>query len=183
MVRLPFHRAPSYSPSMSELDQMWTNLLDEASLNAINTGRPDVAEYLRLKLANDTIRRIGVDWLFDTSIDLAIELQQTYNNLNIERVSPHSFTKGASKMIGSLVRFQYGVRCFSVEAGWARTPSDGIMRNGALAQSYLKHFGITSENADYRLVRGENLPVWRDDSGGEITTAILRKHFATLLDN
>ena len=167
---------------MAELEATWTKLLDQASLAAIESGRIDVADYLRLKLANDTIRRTGVDWLFQTLIDQAMEAERNYRHLKIDRVDPHSFKVGTSNLVGSKIEIRFGVRCLSLEAGWARTPTDGVMRNGALAVALVSHFGMSSEGAQYKLMRGTAFPVWVDESGSEILAEEIHRHLQLLLD-
>ncbi len=178
---IAFLSGTPYSRHMPELDQIWTDLLDHASLRAIESGRSDLAEYLSLKLANDTIRQVGVDWLFQALIDLAMEASETHPHMNIDRVSPHSFKVGTSNMVGSLIQVQQGVRCMSLEAGWVRTPSDGIMRNGALALARIRHFGMSTEDAEYKLIRAEPLPVWIDGQKVEIRTDEIRQHLWVFL--
>ena len=166
---------------MGELDQVWMELLNEASLKAFDDGRHDLADYLRLKLANDTIRRAGVEWLFNILIERASEASKTRPQLKIDRVSPHSFRIEASNMVGSLIQVQQGIRCISLEAGWVRTPSDGIMRNGALAHARIRHFGMATENAEYRLIRGDPLPIWIARDGSEVRTDDIHHHFQIFL--
>ena len=167
---------------MAELEATWTKLLDQASLTAIESGRIDVADYLRLKLANDTIRRTGVDWLFQTLIDQAMEAERNHRHLRIDRVDPHSFKIGTSNFVGSRIEVHFGVRCLSLEAGWARTPSDGVMRNGALAIAVISHFGMRSEDSQYKLMRGTAFPVWVDELGSEIHAEEIHQHLQLLLD-
>ncbi len=160
---------------------MWSSLLEKASHKADNTGRSDLADLLRLRLANDTVRQAGVDWLFDTLIELTFERQEAYQNLKIARTSPHTFKSGLSTMVGSLVEIGYGVRCLSAEAGWARTPSDGVMRDGGLAQANIRHFGMSAKNMNYRLVSGDSLPVWINDAGVELNVGGLSRHLDILV--
>ncbi len=166
---------------MAELDQIWMGLLDQASLRAIANGQHGVADYLRLKLANDTVRQAGVDWLFQTLIDQASKASIDRPQLKIDRVTPHSFKIGTSNMVGSLIQVQHGVRCLSLEAGWVRTPSDGIMRNRALAHARIKHFGMASEDDDFRLIRSDPLPVWIDAEGEEIRADHIQRHLQIFL--
>ena len=166
---------------MSELDQIWADLLDEASLKAVDDGRSHVADFLRLKLANDTIRRTGIEWLLGTTIGLAGQAQQRYSNLRIDRISPHSFKIGMSTMVGSMVEINYGVRSLAVEAGWTRTPSDGIMPNGGLALARAKHFGMQSADATYRLIRGNALPMWIDELDKKLRADDLTRHLQLVL--
>ncbi len=166
---------------MAELDQIWMGLLDQASVRAIENGQHGVADYLRLKVANDTIRQAGVDWLFQTLIDQASEASKDHPQLKIDRVSPHSFKIGTSNMVGSLIQVLHGVRCVSLEAGWVRTPSDGIMRNSALAHARIKHFGMSKEDDELRLIRSDPLPIWIDDEGAKIQADDIQRHLQIFL--
>jgi hypothetical protein len=166
---------------MAELNELWINMLDIASKKAIDAGRHDMADYIRLKLANDTIRATAVKWLFDTTIEAAFEASQTGPAIMIERNEPHKYLVGASNMVGEKIQIQQGVRCLTVEAGWARTPSDGIMRNGSLAHARINHFGMPGQNADFRLVRADPLPVWLGEGGVELSSNEIRRHLDIFL--
>src|SRR4051812_13942443 len=115
---------------MTELDQVWSQMLDSATRKTQGSGQHDVAEYLRLKATNDAIRTTGCSWLFNTLIEIAAS-RTSSRNIMIERHEPHNFAHGSSNMVGSRLSVSQGVRCLSLEAGWARTPSDGIMLRGA----------------------------------------------------
>lgn len=179
--RIAFCLLPSYSRHMAELDELWINLLRAASKEAEGSGRHAMADYFRLKLANDTIRSAAVKWLLDTAIDAAFELHRAHPSIKIQRIEPHRFSAGSSIMVGGMLQIQQGVRCLSVEAGWARTPSDGIMRNGALAHARFSHFGILHENADLMLVRADPLPLWLGKDGVKFTANDIRKHLDIFL--
>ncbi len=141
-------------------------MLANATSKAISSGRDDIAEYLRLRAANDAIRVAGVNWLFDSLIEIAAEETRRGREVQIERREPHSHRRGNSNMVGSLLRLNWGVRCLSVEAGWTRTPSDGVMTGGALASARISHFGIQSANADLSLSYLVDLPLWHLDDPG-----------------
>jgi len=148
---------------MNELDKNWAQRINEATAKAQAAGQSDVAEYLRLKATNDSIRAAGVKWLFDSMFEIASNLNR--NNLQIssqissqiiiENESSHRFRSGNAALSGSLARFRQGVRCLSVEAGWTRTPNDGFMRGNVLARARIIHFGIARHNAELVLVGGE----------------------------
>lgn len=167
---------------MFELDEVWSEMLSEAARKAGEAGSHDVVEYLRLKSANDAIRERGTRWLLDTVVEIAAGALHAGTNLKIERESPHTFSGGSSTMVGSLVRLRHGVRCLTVEAGWARTPSDGIMRGPALAIGRITHFGLPKKNAGLRLLRGDGLPHWLDEQGEIVTSETLKHHFAVLME-
>lgn len=167
---------------MEELDLVWSQMLAEAGEKATGSGRHAVAEYLRLKATNDAIRSRGVAWLVDAFISAAAAEQAAHININITREEPHRFERGTSRMVGSLVEIRQGVRCLYVAAGWARTPSDGIMRGGALAFAHIRHFGIPKAAAEYRLVHADDLPQWLDDTGITIDLATIDRHIDTFLD-
>lgn len=165
---------------MTELDHVWSNMLAEAGQKASDTGRHDIAEYLRLKATNDAIRNVGVAWLFDTIIEIAGRAMSERPGLTIEREEPYTFTNGNSTMVGSLIQIRHGVRCMSVEAGWARMPGDGIMRSGALAFARISHFGLPKFTVEMSLVHTENTPVWRINESKVVDTVILTAHLDKL---
>ena len=166
---------------MTELDQVWARMLDTAASRAGELGREDIAEYLQLKATNDAIRAAGVKWLFDTVIEIAIAAQQSSPHVTIERIEPHKFSRGSSRMVGSKLEIRQGVRCLTVEAGWTRSPGDGVMRGAALAAAHIRHVGLARHDADLRLVRGRELPRWTGENGLAIDSAELRRHFDVFL--
>jgi hypothetical protein len=166
---------------MTELDHEWSQLLDAATARANEAGRHDVAEYLRLRATNDAIRKVGCTWLFNTFVEIAVDLQGRRDRLEIERQEPHNFAHGSSTMVGSRLNLRLGVRCLSIEAGWARVPSNGIMRSGALAVSLISHFGIPKAGAELRLVHADTLPKWIADDKTVVDAEYLRRHFDILL--
>lgn len=171
---------------MTELDQIWSQMLAAATAKAHDSGRHDIADYLRLKAANDAIRSLGVKWLFDSLIEIAAEATRRSPTVAIKRQEPHNFARGNSNMVGSLMNVSQGVRCLTLEAGWTRTPGDGIMRGGTLAAAKLTHFGILKANADLSLAYVGDLPVWHieDEDGKRRPFRIkdLDDHFRIFLD-
>ena len=170
---------------MTELDQIWSQMLEHAAARADNSGQSEIAGYIKLKAANDAVRTTGVNWLFDAMIEIAAETNRHVPAVTIERIDPHRFDRGNSNMVGSLVRVRQGVRCLTLEAGWTRTPNDGIMRNGALAAARVTHFGLRNFNADLALIYANELPLWHIESGEGGRTpfriADLESHFRVLL--
>lgn len=166
---------------MNEFEQQWSELLKNATKLAAETGRDDIAEYLSLRASNDTIRKTGVDWIFDTLTDLAAKANRNGHLLTTEREEPFSFLLGSSNLTGSILRIRHGVRCLSVEAGWTRAPGDGIMRGGSLAAAKISHFGIPKANMDLYLVRSGEAHIWnfqtRDDIRGYFGSEHLAAHF------
>ena len=165
---------------MTELDHVWFEMLGSAGERAAAEGRHHLAEYLRLRATNDAIRTEGIKWLFDTVIELAAEAQRT-KNISIEREDPYAFHRGNSTRVGSALFVRNGVRCLTVEAGWARAPSHGIMQKGALAFARLVHFGMPRSGAELKLGFGDSLPEWRDDNGLVVDTQSLENHIRILL--
>jgi len=162
---------------MTELEQVWASMLDTAAEKATGLGRHEIAEYLRLKASKDAVRAAGVKWLFDTLIEIAADAQRSYPMLTIEREEPHKFPRGNSRMVGSKLMISHGVRCLTVEAGWTRSPGDGVMRESALAFARITHFGLPRHEAELKLVHGEELPVWLAEDGRAIDGSMLRRHF------
>ncbi|MFN0277434.1 MAG: hypothetical protein ACKVRN_02415 [Pyrinomonadaceae bacterium] len=167
---------------MTELDQVWSELLDKAASKAHHQGHSDIAEYLRLKAANDAVRGIGVGWLIDTILEIAGQAVRQNAAITIEREEPHNFAHGNANMVGSLLRLSYGVRCLTVEAGWTRTPRDGIMKNGALALARITHFGMPKKGAEFRLVHGDKLPNWLNEKNHKVESNDLSHHIDVLFE-
>ena len=46
-----------------------------------------------------------------------------------------------------------GVRVLTVEAGWPRTPRDGIVRGGGLATARISHFGRRRDDDELILIQ------------------------------
>lgn len=171
---------------MTELDQMWSQLLSDAASKAANSGRQDIGEYLQLKVANDLIRSRGIKWLFDTIIEIALNDAAVASRIEVERIEPHYFKRTNSRIVGSCIRIRKGVRCLTIEAGWTRSPGDGIMRGAALAAARISHFGLKGAATDLVLAYNDAFPLWhREDSDGirdilEIDD--LKAHFRLFLD-
>ncbi|MEP6848583.1 MAG: hypothetical protein ABI999_06990 [Acidobacteriota bacterium] len=169
---------------MTELDEVWRQMLTNAITSARADGRHDVADYLSLKAANDTIRAAGVKWLFDSILEIAGSANRDGTGVTIERTEPYNFAYRGANLVGSQIRLVQGVRCLTIDAGWTRTPADGFMRGGALAVARLRHFGLAKANVELALLRGTDAPVWSDPSVDEtasISTGHLKRHFLIFL--
>ena len=171
---------------MNELDEVWLQIMEQALAQAQVAGRTDVADYLALKANNDSIRSTSCQWLFDSFLELSEEANRNGIRLEVENENPHRFVVGHSTMVGSLLRFRYGVRCLTIETGWTRTPADGFMRGGAFAHARISHFGISQANAELLLLRNkQDAPYWVaiDKDGVKSVFAFnhLREHFQVFL--
>ncbi|QQS32215.1 MAG: hypothetical protein IPM50_11110 [Acidobacteriota bacterium] len=172
---------------MLELDAKWSAMIAEAEQRAADTDRHLVAEYLRLKARNDAIRGEAASWLFASFIEAAAEAQRRISAITIERDDPHRFALGNSSMSGALLQIRLGVRCLSVEAGWVRTPSDGVMFGKAFAAARIRHFGFPKHGDTLHLLYRGDLPKWHivreDEDPTEFTTGRLAEHIALLIDD
>lgn len=171
---------------MSELDEAWAFALAEAESRARHSGRGDIAAYLALRNSNDLLRRTGIEWLISTFETLAAQANRRGASIQILREENHRFRAGNSTMVGRLLTLSFGVRQLFVEAGWPRTPRDGVVRGGGLASANIRHLGIKSANKSLRLVQSkQGSPSWVAGETGEPATEIhetdLRKHIATLI--
>lgn len=166
---------------MNELDEVWAGMLESAIAKAEAENRLDVADYLKLKAANDAVRQTSVQWLFGSLLEIA----QNNLQITIENETPHHFAFQNANLVGSLLRLRYGLRCLTVEAGWTRTPADGFMRGGSLAAARLTHFGMAKQNAELLLIRADGLPNWymteRNGSRSFFDTNQLKRHFQIFL--
>jgi hypothetical protein len=182
-MKLPFAAPrPILASGMTELDEVWSQMLLAAGEKADQAGRGEVAEYLRLKATNDAIRAAGVDWLLKAVIQAAFDAEHPVPNIKVERQEGHAFQRGSSTMVGSLLTVRLGVRCLSVEAGWTRSPSHGIMAGHALARAKVSHFGRERDGEDLRLVRGQDLPQWLKEDESAFTASDIRRHIDIVLD-
>src|SRR5215217_5981848 len=171
---------------MDELNEVWAKMMQEALHKAKSSGRTDVAEYLALKSANDSIRSTACRWLFDSFIELSEVANRRGIKLDIENENPHRFGVGYSTMVGSLLRFHYGLRNLTIEAGWTRTPQDGFIRGGGLACARISHFGLSRYNAELLLVNhNQNSPQWffllNEGLRKPVSSNNLREHFNLFL--
>ena len=171
---------------MNELEQIWTQKLNDARLKAQTAGREDVADYLTLRANNDILRQTSIKWLFDSTLEIAAEANRYKADIQIETENQHRFQHGNSSLAGALARFRQGVRCLSFEAGWTRTPADGFMRGGALAIGRVSHFGLSKHNAELYLILENDAPGWfsTDKDGGRsrFDSRHLNEHFRLFLD-
>ena len=148
---------------LSELEAEWARRLAEAERRAHASGRGDVAEYLALRALNDMARNTGIEWLLATFTAHAGEANRTTAGAAIElkHTDPHRFRVGASTMVGRRLTLGAGVRVLTVEAGWPRTPGDGIVRGGGLAAARVSHFGDRRADDELLLVQSPgDAPRW-----------------------
>jgi len=172
---------------VSELDEAWAAALAEAEMRARAAGRSDVAEYLSLKNSNDLLRTSGIEWLISTFTILAGEANRAGASLQIASQDAHRFRIGNSTMVGRLLTFSNGVRKLFVEAGWPRTPRDGIVRGGGLACANIRHLGIKNANEELLLTKtNTGVPTWLSSSKKPYRNimheADIRRHLSILLD-
>ncbi len=171
---------------MSELDEAWEMALAEAERRARGSGRHELAEYLALKNSNDLLRRAGVDWLVSTFMTLAGEANRAGSSIQIVKEDTYRFRVGTSTMVGNQLVLTNGVRRLFIEAGWPRTPRDGIVRGRGLACGNIRHFGI--RKADQELVlslSSTGSPSWdvrnEDGPATSLHESDLRRHLRILL--
>jgi len=171
---------------VSELDEAWAFALAEAESRARLAGRRDIATYLALRNSNDLLRRTGIEWLIATFETLTAQANRRGASIQIKREDSHRFRAGNSTMVGTRLILRFGVRQLSVEAGWPRTPQDGVVRGGGLASANIRHLGIKAAGEALRLVQSQQgAPSWvvgdKGEGQAEIHETTLRKHIATLL--
>jgi len=170
---------------MGELDEAWAAALSEAERKARLAGRTEVVEYLALKNSNDLLRTAGVDWLLTEFTVLAGEANRAGASIQIAKQEGHRFAAGTSTMVGHLLTLTNGLRTLYVEAGWPRTPRDGVVRGGGLAAANIRHLGIRKANAELLLARAHTGgPIWRSiENNYLLLEADIRRHLYILLDH
>ncbi len=147
---------------MSELDAEWERILSEAERRARVSGRGDVSDYLALRVANDQARAVGIKWLIETFNALAGDANRVGAGISFEQTDAHRFSVHRSTMVGTRLTLRVGLRALTVEAGWPRLPTDGIVRGGGLAHARVSHFGDRTASDELLLVRKTNggAPHW-----------------------
>ena len=172
---------------MSELDEAWALALAEAEQRARSVGRGELVEYLSLRNSNDLLRKAGIEWLISTFTQLAGDANRVGASLQIANQDGHRFKIGNSTMVGELLTLSNGVRQLFIEAGWPRTPRDGIVRGGGLACGNIRHLGLKSANQELLLTKtNHGAPTWlatdNTDTRFDLHESDIRRHFAILLN-
>ena len=192
MITSPREEARGFTGSgatiLSGFEEEYDRLVAEAQERASARGRGDVADYLTLRAANDRLRSGAVERLLETFTGLAGELNRSGAALQLSRTEAHRFRVGASTMVGTRLVLRRGVRSLTIEAGWPRSPRDGVVRGGGLASARLAHFGDRASDEELLLVAsaGGEEPRWLvlDDKSGartEMAEDRARRHVAKLL--
>jgi hypothetical protein len=179
---------------LSELEAEWERRLAEAEQRARGSGRNDVADYLALRASNDVARNVGVEWLLASFNAHAGEVNRTQGaSILTTHTDAHRFRVGNSTMVGRRLTLTAGVRVLTIEAGWPRTPRDGIVRGGGLATARISHFGNRRDDDELLLVQNSDgdaataaTPRWfiLDANGARLAAfeeARVRQHVAKLL--
>jgi len=79
------------------------------------------------------------------------------------------------------------VRQLFVEAGWPRTPRDGVVRGGGLACANIRHLGVKAANEELLLSKtNSGSPSWvsstRTPASSQLHEVDIRRHLSILLD-
>jgi hypothetical protein len=167
-------------------DEEYEREMAEARRRASAQGRGDVLDYLSLKAANDTLRARGVELLLGAFTLTAGELNREGAGLTLARTDAHRFRVGHSTMVGPRLTLARGLRSLTVEAGWPRSPRDGIVRGGGLASARVGHFGAPKAGEELLLLNAPDEPRWfvitETGARTEFLEQHLRRHVVRLLE-
>ena len=153
--------------------------MEEAEALARSAGRGDVADYLTLRASNDAARAVGCAWLVETFQMMAGEANRNGSSLTISLEDAHRFRVGHSTMVGRRLTLRAGVRAVTVEAGWPRSPRDGVVRGNGLARARVSHFGDRAAGEELVLVRcDDGTPCWVTLEGDEDRAPRSRQGFS-----
>lgn len=171
---------------LEEFERELNERLAEAEARARKEGRADLLAYLSLRAANDRLRERGVIWLNESFEALAGAANRAGAGLAITREADHRFQAGHTTMVGTRLVLSRGVRSLTIEAGWPRSPRDGVVRGQALAYARVSHFGERASGRELLLVLDERgAPLWLTAEDGkpraEFSEADLRRHLSRLL--
>ena len=158
----------------------------EAQGRARAQGRGDVLEYLSLRATNDSVRARAVEWLLETFMAAAGELNRAGAGLTLARTDSHRFRVGSSTMVGTRLTLSRGLRSLPVEAGWPRSPRDGIVRGGGLAAARAGHFGDRKADEEFLLIpsgleEARWLVIDKTGARNDLVEERLRAHVVRLL--
>jgi hypothetical protein len=118
---------------------------------------------------------------------LAGEANRRGSSIQITKEEDHRFRVGTSTMVGHQLSLTSGVRTLFVEAGWPRTPRDGIVRGRGLACGNIRHFGMRRADQELLLsISSTGSPSWdvRTEEGrlSSLHEEDVRRHLRILLD-
>ena len=172
---------------VSGFDEEYERKMHEARERARGGGRNEVLEYLDLKAANDAARVRAIEWLLETFTAAAGELNRAGAGLTLARTDAHRFRVGNSTMVGARLVLRRGVRALTIEAGWPRSPRDGIVRGGGLAAATIGHFGDARAGCELLLLPDAHTDArWfvieKTGARTELQPERLRLHFVRLFD-
>lgn len=145
---------------LNSFDEEYTHKVADARERASAQGRGDVADYLILRAANDSMRARAVEWLLGAFTAEAGEMNRAGACLTLALTEAHRFRVGHSTMVGTRLMLSRGLRSLNVEAGWPRGPRDGIVRGGGLASALVGHFGNRKADEELLLMPYEDAPRW-----------------------
>lgn len=172
----------------AEYEKRLTEARDAGGNNSARVrGRNDVLDYLDLRATNDVLRADGLQWLLETFMAFAGEANRAGAGLNLARTDAHRFRVGHSTMVGARLTFNVGIRHLSIEAGWPRTPRDGIVRGNGLASAQVSHFGDAAAGEEMLLVASESgaarwFVLAKSGTRHAFDEDGVRRHFNHLLD-
>lgn len=139
---------------------IWISLLGDPEFQEMFSGRGIIGDYIKLREQNDAIREKAVEVLFAAARTLADEASKQGLTVVVEEFDQCRFESRSARVSGPGIRIRHGVRCLTLEAGWTRVASDGVLSEGALALARISHFGIPEKTALLHLLLFEERPRW-----------------------
>ncbi|HWQ34568.1 MAG TPA: hypothetical protein VNQ79_17085 [Blastocatellia bacterium] len=101
---------------------------------------PDyLADYLKLKAANDQLRERAKQWLFETFGRLIAETNRSFSDqpgvaMIQTGFQPREFKADRATMVGEAMAARYRMNTLLVEVGWPRLPEHGFLTGPGLAR-------------------------------------------------
>ncbi len=135
-------------------------MLGDEKFRELFSGRGVIGDYIEVRERNNRVRETAVAVLLSAVHAVAAEAESAGVALSVERFDECRFDMRSMKLSGPALRIRHGVRCLTVETGWTRLPSDGVMREGALAAARLSHFGMPEHTAEIYLLVFDDRPRW-----------------------
>ncbi|MGH9899512.1 MAG: hypothetical protein ACRD63_11820 [Pyrinomonadaceae bacterium] len=138
---------------MNDNDSQWQDLMSETERRARAGGSGDAFDYFNLRAINDELRAAGIEWLITTGLTFSGKANRHGAYLTTEKIDQHRFRFGNSSMLGVRFTINFNGEFLTIEAGWPRTPKDGIVRGGGLACGLVTNSRNRKEQITLLLVR------------------------------
>jgi len=152
-------------------------------------------EYLRLKAANDQLRELGKQWLWNalelicSEVNRKLTASPSETPIQLGR-QEWQFMVESATMVGERFGARYRNRTLIIEAGWPRLPEHGYVKDNGLARGRValsQNIMIDAQTIEELILRrqGKSDPAWYTFAkyaiGHQLTESRMRKYISDLV--